>query len=237
MPRQDIDALLTALTRGFDNSRNAGRRYPDAALGGATSNATLLRTVDIVGSAHPDDNDTDNMARQHLIDELNSLNRQVDQLRSVQQSGLELTQENTQALAQNTSVKASSGESPVKSFGRGLASIFTSGFGFAPMIGSLLGLFGNRREEEPTPLVSYTRPAPLRVERAITDSGFQSFDHDQTGALRPIATTGTTTAAQVTVNVQTMDSQSFLDHRGEIAKAIREALLESQPLSDVLAEL
>ena len=44
------------------------------------------------------------------------------------------------------------------------------------------------------------------------------------------------TPAQVTVQVQAMDSRSFLDHRDEIAAAVRQALLESHSLGDVMGE-
>jgi hypothetical protein len=34
-----------------------------------------------------------------------------------------------------------------------------------------------------------------------------------------------------------MDSQSFLDHSDQIAQAVRQALLNSHPLADVIAEI
>ena len=44
-------------------------------------------------------------------------------------------------------------------------------------------------------------------------------------------------AAQITIQVQAMDSRSFLDHRDEIAQAVREAMLNSHSLNDVVSEL
>jgi hypothetical protein len=44
-------------------------------------------------------------------------------------------------------------------------------------------------------------------------------------------------ATQVTVQVQAMDSRSFLDHREEIARAVRQAVLRSHSLNDVLADV
>ncbi len=51
--------------------------------------------------------------------------------------------------------------------------------------------------------------------------------------------TGTTASRStaITVNVQAMDSQSFLDRREDIARAVREAMLESHSLNDVVSEL
>jgi len=42
---------------------------------------------------------------------------------------------------------------------------------------------------------------------------------------------------QVMVQVQAMDSQSFLDHSEEIARAVRQAMLNSHGINDVITEL
>lgn len=47
----------------------------------------------------------------------------------------------------------------------------------------------------------------------------------------PAATT------QITVQVQAMDSQSFLDHSNDIALAVRQAMLQSSVLNDVIREV
>jgi hypothetical protein len=39
------------------------------------------------------------------------------------------------------------------------------------------------------------------------------------------------------VQVQAMDSRSFMDHSDEIARAVREALLNAHSLGDVMSEL
>jgi len=44
-------------------------------------------------------------------------------------------------------------------------------------------------------------------------------------------------APQITVNVQAMDSQSFLDHSSEIAQAVRDAMLNSNSINDVVNNL
>jgi len=55
----------------------------------------------------------------------------------------------------------------------------------------------------------------------------------QRGALWP----SSAPAPQITVNVQAMDSQSFLDHRSEIARAVRDAMLNSNSINDVVNDL
>ena len=47
---------------------------------------------------------------------------------------------------------------------------------------------------------------------------------------------GHSAPAQITVQVQAMDSQSFLDHSADIAMAVRQAMLESSVLNDVIRE-
>jgi hypothetical protein len=46
--------------------------------------------------------------------------------------------------------------------------------------------------------------------------------------------TGGATPAQVTIQVQALDSQSFLDHSDDIAMAVRQAMLETTVLNDVI---
>jgi hypothetical protein len=80
------------------------------------------------------------------------------------------------------------------------------------------------------PLVRYTLPPSAQSEGSITRS--------ETGAPqsgRPAGTSGN--GAQVTIQVQAMDSRSFLDHREEIAQAVRAAMLNSHSLNDVVNDL
>jgi hypothetical protein len=49
--------------------------------------------------------------------------------------------------------------------------------------------------------------------------------------------TPSATPAQVTVNIQAMDARSFLDRSTDIAAAVREAILNSSSLNDVVTEL
>lgn len=44
-------------------------------------------------------------------------------------------------------------------------------------------------------------------------------------------------AAHVTIQVQAMDSRSFLDHSAEIAQAVREAMLNMHSLNDVVSDI
>jgi hypothetical protein len=133
---------------------------------------------------------------------------------------------------------------------------FESGFGIVPMIGGLLGLFGGGGSSTPPPLVKYTMPDQLSFEGADTGSGISFADYDQMGMPRQYdpgpaaapagvagaggggaASSGGAAAPQITVNVQAMDSQSFLDRSQDIAQAVRQAMLNLSSINDVVNEL
>jgi hypothetical protein len=69
-------------------------------------------------------------------------------------------------------------------------------------------------------------PATVRSTQAGGGSGWAGAGTAPGGA-----------GASITVNVQAMDSQSFLDRREDIARAVREAMLQSHSLNDVVSEL
>jgi hypothetical protein len=110
--------------------------------------------------------------------------------------------------------------------------------------------------------MQYQMPAPISFTSADTGSGLAAMDYDQTGLPRlydPTAgnqpgtagaqgsgSTGqsgagapasTGSSPQVTVSVQAMDAQSFMDYSGQIAKAVRSAMLNMSSLNDVVNDL
>jgi hypothetical protein len=152
---------------------------------------------------------------------------------------------------------SSSGGSTVESIA---ATVLESGLGMVPLIVGLLGLFGGGGTPAPPALEKYVMPDRLYFEGADTGSDISGADYDQMGtprAYRPApagsgAQTGATAApgsidsggaasssgaTQITVNVQAMDSQSFLDHSSEIAQAVRTAMLNSNAINDVVNNL
>ena len=52
-----------------------------------------------------------------------------------------------------------------------------------------------------------------------------------------VATNPVSSGAQVTVNIQAMDSRSFLDRSQDIAQAVREAMLNMHSINDVVNDL
>ena len=145
----------------------------------------------------------------------------------------------------------SSGGSTAESI---VSTVLESGLGMVPLIVGLLGLFGGGETPAPT-LEKYAMPERQYFEGADTGSDISGADYDQMGMPRAYsaapdgtgAQTGGTAspgssssgagAAQITVNVQAMDSQSFLDHSSEIAQAVRAAMLNSNSINDVVNNL
>jgi hypothetical protein len=126
------------------------------------------------------------------------------------------------------------------------------GLTLLPVVGSLLKLFGVGRSEELPALEKFALPAPIRAEAGLSRSGDTFLiDRGVGDRIRPLpapasttSVTGTqsiskqsTASSSITVNVQAMDSQSFMDRREDIARAVREAMLQSHSLNDVVSEL
>ncbi len=134
--------------------------------------------------------------------------------------------ENTQAILQNTVALAMGGGGAGSGGVAGTVwKAIGGGLGAAPIVTGLLKLFGGGKSEAPAPLQFYARPAAVEVQSAISRSGeSETYVQAEHGA------------PQVTVNVQAMDSRSFLDHRDEIARAVREAMLNGHSLNDVVNE-
>jgi hypothetical protein len=150
---------------------------------------------------------------------------------------------------------ASSGGSTAESIA---STVLESGLGMVPLIVGLLGLFEGEGTPAPT-LEKYAMPNRQYFEGADTSGDISDADYDQMGMPRTYSaatdgtsaqTSGTATpssssgsaaggagAAQITVNVQAMDSQSFLDHSNDIAQAVRAAMLNSNSINDVVNSL
>ncbi len=122
------------------------------------------------------------------------------------------------------------------SFGTTLLDIFGGGLGLSPLISGIVSLLGGGGDNpSPPPLVRFALPPAIQATAGFNEGGGQPFavDYPQGGSPRPVPTPA---PAQITVQVQAMDSRSFLDHRSDIAMAVRQAMLESSVLNDVVRE-
>lgn len=157
------------------------------------------------------------------------------------------------------SSSSSSVSTAAKSLGSSLGStaLNTVGGGLTllPIVSGLLKLFGvGGKKEEPPPLEKFALPPSIQAEAGLSASGDTFLiDRGVGDQIRPLQTPAARTpspvtsgasgpgssgnGAPITVNVQAMDSQSFLDRREDIARAVREAMLQSHSLNDVVSEL
>jgi hypothetical protein len=112
--------------------------------------------------------------------------------------------------------------------------------GAGPLVAGLFKLFASNEPEPLGVLEKFNLPSSVSVEAGLTrDRQYSDLRYAQGGSpdvIRP----GSGTPVQpptIQVNVQAMDSQSFLDRQDDIARAVREAMLHSNALNDVVLEL
>jgi hypothetical protein len=109
-----------------------------------------------------------------------------------------------------------------------------TGLAASPIASAVLRLFGGSGEAEQPALPELVRPPSVRIDAALptaVQSRFTPAGRDGSGLTRR-----ETETTPVTIQVQAMDSRSFLDHSDEIAAAVRQALLNTHALSDVMGE-
>jgi hypothetical protein len=156
----------------------------------------------------------------------------VEQLRAVEQVQADAVGQSAGASAQSSS----SGSSALDTVGSAVASVFESGLGVSPLISGLVSLFGGGGDATAPPALSeYTAPESVQFEGDVY-RGANATDWGGSGGMQSGGAV-TTSPQQITVQVNAMDSQSFLDHSQDIARAVRQAMLNSNSLNDVVSDL
>src|ERR1039458_4365718 len=146
--------------------------------------------------------------------------------------------------AETSSNASKSGASEALSI---VTTVMESGLGVIPLVTGLIGLFSGG-DSTPAPLTKYAMPDKIDFEGADTGSGTSDMDYDQMGTPRTYdgapatassasSSSPASAASQITVNVQAMDAQSFLDHSSDIAQAVRNAMLNMSSINDVVSDL
>jgi hypothetical protein len=193
------------------------------------------RDFDRLGTLRPPGGEE--LLRENLVE----LSRQVSGLSAISQAHAGSTEENTRAVIENSVAHASGAGQGIKTAGRTLASV--SGTGLSPLVRALGSLFGGKQHEEPPVLRRYIAPPPIRFDAASVPGGFAPVSYGQGGSPRVRATEEagdirqSLFAPQVTIQVSAMDSRSFLDRSEDIARAVREAMLNMHPVNDVVNDL
>jgi len=157
-------------------------------------------------------------------DSFKELNAQLHQLEAAGRAQTEAVQANATAAHPNAMQggQASIGGANTLSAAQ---NTFALGLGLSPWITGLLSLFGGGGEESRVaPLEKFVLPEPVNLNAELHE-GRTTRDGYSGGT------------PQITVQVQAMDSRSFLDHSQDIAAAVRQAMLESSVLNDAIREV
>jgi hypothetical protein len=179
----------------------------------------------------------------------NSATAQSEQLAQQMQQLVSLSQAETEtagANAQGTNQVAT--QSPQGSGGSSLGSEAgsvlerTLGLGLSPLITGVLGLFGGGGSGGGGAIVpsTFLMSPSVNVNAGFNENApTQPFavDYASGGQPKSATTSSGSGSGQITVQVQAMDSQSFLDHSDDIAQAVRQAMLTSSVLNDVIREV
>jgi hypothetical protein len=170
-----------------------------------------------------------------LADEMGGLAAQMEQLRQLASTKVDSLHASTNAAIRSATTASSTGGGISDVFGKIFSSTIESGFGLAPMISGLFHLFGGGVPTPPPPLQYFALPSSVNMDGGITPGRqFAEAGYSQDGLPRAVPNPG---PQQVQVTVHAMDSRSFLDHSDDIAKAVKEAMLNSHSLNDVVADL
>lgn len=130
--------------------------------------------------------------------------------------------DNTRALTDNTTAVGSQKRSALTTAGGAAASFLGGGSALSPLLTGLLSLFGlGSTSQTVVPKLPYVAPAGVNLSGTVG------------GGSAPAG--GSTQSVNIQVNA--MDSKSFLDHSDDIAQAVRQAILNSSNLNDVIADL
>jgi hypothetical protein len=160
------------------------------------------------------------------------------QLKSAFQSQIDSIAENTRALIENTTSKEQSAGSVIGDVAKGIGSTIANGLTLSPIIGGIMKLFGGGGDSSaPPPLVKYAPPSSIQLQAGITGGQLSAIDYSAGGQARAITAPSQSSGSNITVNVQAIDSRSFLDHSEAIAAAVKKAMLGSNSLNDVVSEL
>jgi hypothetical protein len=177
-------------------------------------------------------------ASANLNDAVRQNSDQLTQLKSVFQSQIDSVAENTNALIDNTTSKGQSVGSALGDAAKGIGSTLLGGLSLSPIIGGLMKLFGGGGETTaPPPVIKYAPPAAINLQTGVSGGQLSGVDYNASGQARSVSPTPAPAASNVTVNVQAIDSRSFLDYSDAIAAAVKKAMLDSNSLNDVVSEL
>jgi len=170
---------------------------------------------------------------------LTSISEQLQTLQAINEALMQQSAAAVAGASTGDSGAGSTSSSVLDAMGGVLGGGLGGGLGLSSMISGLTSLFGGGdTASAPPSLTPYVRPLPIQLDAGFSDAnGGSAFGVDAAQGGMPRALTGSAAPAQITVQVQALESQSFLDHSNEIAMAVRQAMLETTVLNDVIREV
>jgi hypothetical protein len=122
------------------------------------------------------------------------------------------------------------------------------GLGVGSLISGIADLFGSGSGSAPAAPTPYMQPLPINLDAGFSSAsggGLFATDSGQGNVQRAMTSPGSGSGSStpsssngaITVQVQAMDSQSFLDRSQDIAMAVRQAMLETTVLNDVIRQV
>lgn len=125
----------------------------------------------------------------------------------------------------------------------GVSSVFSGTFGSIGGLGSLIsglvGLFGSGGKSTPPPLVRFQLPDSQQQTVYVNterNAVYQGSVVENTGASS--SNSGIYASSGVTTNTQSASNPQWIqDHSSQIAQAVKNAILNSNSLNDVIAEI
>jgi hypothetical protein len=191
----------------------------------STSQQTLLTAFN-QASGRPGGGDPAT-ANQGLIDALG----QATQVTNAQ---TQATAANTDALALGSQTQGSSAGKQVSDVLSTASQFLGGGLSAMPLISLISSLFGGGQSQQPAQFSAFALPPSLSL---ASTSNNQDVGWGDNGLPRSEGSSGASSAPQITVQVQAMDSQSFLDHSDDIAQAVRQAMLNMNSINDIVTNL
>lgn len=169
-----------------------------------------------------------------------SVSQQLQSLNAINENLL------AESLRAMQSAQSSSGGGGGGSILGAVGGALAGGLGLSSLISGVADLFGRGGSSAPAAPTPYMQPLPINLDAGFSAAaGGAPFATDSAQGNLPRAMTNSGSGAaspaqassQITVQVQAMDSQSFLDRSHDIAAAVRQAMLESTVLNDVIRQV
>jgi hypothetical protein len=171
-----------------------------------------------------------------LTGEMGNLSAVLQEMKRVVGTQTDTLLANTNALVDSiTQQKTAQPASTFSTAGSIISQVLGGGLGLVPLISGIMGLFKGS-PSTPAPLTPFVLPPAVHLESGLLPTTQSSLaDYSQNGLPRPASPVAS--SPQITLNVQAMDSKSFLDRSDDIAQAVKQALLYSHSLNDVVSDL